>query len=199
MFVAGTAAWLTLACTASRSCSQYDAQARRSVAAADRMRELQRADTLAAMSQEWAEAMMYESCVETYDTLAAGQAVLAVPLADVGALPPGAGFGCRDGRLSLAVRCRGDTLVVEARSDSVPRAVMRVERREMHGCRLRDSAVSSVHEVRIRSSSDSVAQLEVRSVAGQVRDAPPARRGWRFAAGVAVGVLLLAGLRRFVP
>lgn len=132
MFVAGMAAWLTLACTASRSRSQYDAQARRSVVAADRMQELQHADTLSAIFREWEGAAMYETCVETYDTLAAGRAVLAVPLADVGVLPPGAGFARREGHLSLAVRCRGDTLVVEARSDSVPRAVMRVERREMH-------------------------------------------------------------------
>ncbi len=196
VFVAGAAALSCVACAASRSRSQHDFQARQSAGAVERMQELQRRDTLVASSRDRETAAVYESRVETYEAVAAQRAVLAVPLAEAALLPPGAVFARCEGGLAVAVRCRGDTLIVEARSDSMQRAVTRVERRETRSRRQCDSVASAVQETRLRCSVDSLARSEVRIVGERTRAAPAARRGWWFAAGAAVCALLLVGLCR---
>ncbi len=130
MGVAGLSAALFVACAATRSRAQHDFQAQRNAVAVERMQEMQRCDTLRSLCRSREVVSVCESRIETYDTVAAARAVLVVPLASVEALPPGAGFAVREGRLSVSAQRRGDTLVVEARSDGMLRAVTRVERRE---------------------------------------------------------------------
>ena len=194
-FVAGAAAVSCVACAASRSRSQHDFQARQRVEAVE---ERQRCDTLVASSCDRETTAVCESRVETYETVAAQRAVLTVPLAEAEALPPGAVFARREGALSVAVRCRGDTLIVEARSDSMQRAVTRVERRETRSRRQCDSVASAAQELRQRCSVDSLWRSEVQVVGARTRASPAVRRGWWFAAGAAACALLLVGLRRLV-
>ena len=198
MFVAVAAAVSCVACAASRSRSQHDFQARQSAVAVERMQELQRCDTLVALSCDREATAVCESRVETYEAVAAQRAVLTVPLAEAEVLPPGAVFARREGALSVAVRCRGDTLIVEARSDSMQRAVTRVERRETRSRRQCDSVASAAQELRQRCSVDSLSRSEVQVVGARMR-AAPAARCWRwFAVGAAACALLLVGLRRLV-
>ena len=194
-FVAGAAAVSCVACAASRSRSQHDFQARQRVEAVE---ERQRCDTLVASSCDRETTAVCESRVETYEAVAAQRAVLSVPLAEAAVLPPGAVFARREGALSVAVRCRGDTLIVEAQSDSMLRAVTRVERRETRSRRQCDSVASAAQELRQRCSVDSLARSEVQVVGARTRASPAVRRGWWFAAGAAAGALLLVGLRRLV-
>lgn len=194
-FVAGAAAVSCVACAASRSRSQHDFQARQRVEAVE---ERQRCDTLVAASCDRETTAVCESRVETYEAVAAQRAVLTVPLAEAEVLPPGAMFARREGALSVAVRCRGDTLIVEARSDSMQRAVTRVERRETRSRRQCDSVASAAQELRQRCSVDSLSRSEVQVVGARMR-AAPAARCWRwFAVGAAACALLLVGLRRLV-
>lgn len=194
-FVAGVAAVSCMACAASRSRSQHHFQAQQHVVAVE---ERQRCDTLVALSCDRETTAVCESRVETYEAVAAQRAVLTVPLAEAETLPPGAVFARREGALSVAVRCRGDTLIVEARSDSMQRAVTRVERREIRSRRQCDSVASAAQEVRQRCSVDSLSRSEVQVVGERTRAAPAVRRGWWFAAGAAACALLLVGLRRLV-
>lgn len=196
MGAAGLSAALFVACAASRSRSQHDFQARHSAVVAERMQETLRSDTLAAQWRERAAVAVSESRIETCDTVAAARAVLVVPLAGVQALPPGAGFAVREGRLSVSAQRRGDTLVVEARSDSMLRAVTRVERREIFSRRKCDSTVSAGHVGQTVYAADSAASAAVRAEAATTRVVRPFRWGVWLAIGAAAGLLLLVLLRR---
>ena len=193
-FVAGAAAVSCVACAASRSRSQHDFQARQRVEAVE---ERQRCDTLVASSCDRETTAVCESRVETYEAVAAQRAVLTVPLAEAEVLPSGAVYARREGALSVAVRCRGDTLIVEARSDSMQRAVTRVEWRETRSRRQCDSVASAAQETRQRCSVDSLSRSEVQVVEERTR-AAPAARCWRWFAVGAACALLLVGLRRLV-
>lgn len=195
MGAAGLSAALFVACAASRSRAQHDFQERHSAVVAERMQETLRSDTLAAQWRERAAVAVSESRIETCDTVAAARAVLVVPLAGVQALPPGAGFAVREGRLSVSAQRQGDTLVVEARSDSMLRAVTRVERREMFSRRNCDSTVSVGHVGQTAYAADSAALAEVRAETATTRAVRPFRWGVWLAVGAAAGLLLLVLLR----
>lgn len=196
MGAAGLSAALFVACAASRSRSQHDFQARHSAVAVERMQEMQRCDTLRSLCRSRETMSVCESRIETCDTVAAARAVLVVPLAGVHALPSGAGFAVREGRLSVSAQRRGDTLVVEARSDSMLRAVTRVERREIFSRRKCDSTVSAGHVGQTVYAADSAAWEEVRAEAAMTRVVRPFRWGVWLAVGAAAGVLLFVLLRR---
>lgn len=196
MGVAGLSAALFVACAATRSCAQHDFQAQRNAVAVERMQEMQRCDTLRSLCRSREAVSVCESRIETCDTVAAARAVLVVPLAGVEALPPGAGFAVREGQLSVSAQRRGDTLVVEARSDGMLRAVTRVERRETFVRRSCDSAVSAGHVGQAAYAADSAAWEEVRAEVATTRVVRPFRWGVWLAVGAAAGVLLLVLLRR---
>ncbi|MCM1151159.1 MAG: hypothetical protein NC209_05705 [Alistipes sp.] len=121
------------------------------------------------------------------EPLPARQVAVALPLASFGALPEGVPVSAREGPLRVEVRHRGDSLTIEAHSDSVPRTVMRVECTELR--RQRDSSVGRVAGNRLVLRSDSLRQ-EARTQTV----VPRARAGgcWRWLlAGAALGLVVV--------
>lgn len=184
VLAAGAAAVLSVSCAASRSRTQ-SLQERTSVS---QRTEVQVSTEHAAHAVS--ERSFREECVVAQESVPGGRAVVAVPLAALDSLPEGAGFGAREGRTAVAVRRLGDELVVEARSDSVARRVMRTKRfevrtdRDSSDRRTFESAVSAADTLR----SDSRAETDAsrRRCAGW----------WWFAAGFVVCAVLLVRLRR---
>ncbi|MDE5623693.1 MAG: hypothetical protein K2I62_03625 [Alistipes sp.] len=118
--------------------------------------------------------------IATSEPVAACCVAAAVPLVALRALPEGAQFAARQGFLTVEAHRCGDTLVVAARSDSLPRRVVRTARTE--ACFRHDSAVCRFSERRATADT-----LRLESRTGTL--APPSRRNgcWGFfLAGVAV-------------
>lgn len=129
-----------------------------------------------------------EESVSTFEAVPAERVVVEVPLAALDSLPEGARFGARDGRTEVVAMRRGDRLVVEARSDSMARAVVRTAHSEE--LRHSDSTVARTAENRAGSS--------FRSQSSTVEHAARSRLGgyWWLAIGVVLGAALLVRFRK---
>lgn len=125
------------------------------------------------------------------EPVAAREVALAVPLSALGSLPDGAEFSARQDNLTVAARQRGDSVIIVARSDCLPRTVMRTEYEEIH--RQRDSSVCRFADRFAESKTDSLRQ---ESRAETV--VPRARAGgcWRwFVVGAVVCLVVVLGIR----
>ena len=133
---------------------------------------------------------LHEIRTVTTEAVAAEEAEIVVPLRTLDSLPDGAQFALRNGRTSIAARRSGDALIVTARSDNLRRTVTSYERTDARSFAATDSAArNTTDSTRIRSAehraSSAVSLTETRE-----ERHTPARRGWWFVAGAAVGVLL---------
>ncbi len=125
------------------------------------------------------------------EPVASQRVVLALPLAAVQDLPEGLGFSARRGPLTVGVRPCSDSLVIEARSDSLPRTVVRVERTELR--QQRDSSASRLAAGRMEQRSDTLRHA-LRTE--NIRSPSRFRCGGRwFVAGAAVASLVFLWLR----
>lgn len=106
-----------------------------------------------AEGRNWAaqEQFVGEEIVETFETVPAGAVAVEVPLMALDSLPEGARFGARDGRVEVVAVRRGGKLRVEARSDSVARAVVR--RVRSAATQHSDSAWARAAESRVAESA----------------------------------------------
>ena len=125
------------------------------------------------------------------EPVAPQRVVLALPLAAVRSLPEGLECSARQGLLTVGVRPCGDSLVIEARSDSLPRTVVRVERTELR--QQRDSSASRLAAGRTEQRSDTLRhELRMGNAGSRSRCGSSGR--W-FVAGAAVASLALLWLR----
>lgn len=120
----------------------------------------------------------------------AGHVAAAVPLAALASLPEGAQFAARQGFLTVEARRCGDTLVVAARSDSLPRTVVRVKHSEFR--RLRDSTVVRAEESRTAAADSIRQESQTETAAAPSRS----RCGWWFVAGAVCCAAAFIGIRR---
>ncbi|MDE6876900.1 MAG: hypothetical protein K2P00_03655, partial [Alistipes sp.] len=116
----------------------------------------------------------------------------AVPLAALQELPEGARFVARQGPLAVETRRRGDTLVVTARSDSLPRKVVRTVRTEIR--RQRDSAATRCSEYRTQTADSIRRESRTETVAAPARSCGR----WWFVAGAVCCAAVFAGIRRWL-
>ena len=181
LLAVGLAAVWAVSCAASRSCTQSTAE----TVAEQRIENEYVAGTYDRTKQELS---AYEETVSTFEPVPAERVAVEVPLAALDSLPEGARFGARDGRTEVVAMRRGDKLVVEARSDSMARAVVRTARSEE--LRHSDSTVARVVENRADSS--------FRGQSSTVEHAARSRPGghWWLAIGLVLGIVLLVGFRK---
>lgn len=143
----------------------------------------------AASSHVAGERFVCEETAAVFETVPAGYAATAVPLAALPSLPEGARFAARQGSLAVEARRCGDTLVIAARSDSLPRRVVRAVRTEIR--RHCDSAAVRFSERRTAAADNIRQECRAETV-------PPPSRGGRwgyFLAGIAVCAAVFAGVR----
>lgn len=181
LLAVGLAAVWAVSCAASRSRTQSTAE----TVAEQRIETEYVAGTYGRTKQELS---AYEETVSTFEPVPAEKVAVEVPLAALDSLPEGARFGARDGRTEVVAMRRGDRLVVEARSDSMARAVVRTIRSEK--LRHSDSMVAMVVENRAGSS--------FRGQSSTVEHAARSRPGghWWLAIGVVLGAALLVRFRK---
>ena len=122
----------------------------------------------------------------------AREVAAAVPLAALQELPEGARFVARQGPLAVETRRRGDTLVVTARSDSLPRKVVRTIRTEIR--RQRDSAATRCSEYRTQRADSIRRESRTETVAAPARSCGR----WWFVAGAVCCAAVFAGIRRWL-
>lgn len=148
--------------------------------------------SVAAASHVVEELSFCEETVIAAEAVPARQTEIAVSLAALASLPDGGRFAGRHGGLEVeALRC-GDSVVVTARSDSIPRTVGRVRRTLV---RSRSDSAAVLAEASQVLSADSV-RREVRT---ETAVAPRSGTGWKFFfAGVAACALAVIWLRRRV-
>lgn len=124
------------------------------------------------------------------------ETAVAIPLDRLDSLPEGAQFASRSGRVTVEARRRGGELVITARSDSLMRRVLRLERLENRSGESAETLRRSLEE-RSTDSLERVAALSTaRTEERQSHRSRPALRGWWFAAGAVAGVALLTVRRR---
>ena len=186
---------LTASCAASRSQTlRSECQAVETLTTEETVQEQSRnAQEVRHSTAE--QSTLHEIRTVTTESVAAEEAEIVVPLRTLDSLPDGAQFALRKGRTSVAARRNGDALIVTARSDSLGRAVTSYERTDARSFAATDSTTrNTTDSTRIRSAehrtSSAVSLTETRE-----ERRTPARRGWWFAAGAAVGVLLVLLLR----
>lgn len=151
----------------------------------------ERSEELRTEAAAWrtGEELVREETTEDAVSVPGGEVAAAVPLAALRDLPEGARFAARQGSLAVEARRCGDTLVIAARSDSLPRAVVRTVRTEIR--RQSDSAGSRSSEY--RAAADSLG----RETRAETEAAPARTHGWRwFAAGAACCAAVFIGIRR---
>lgn len=146
--------------------------------------------SVAAASHVAEELSFCEETVVAAEAVPARQTEIAVSLAALASLPDGGRFAGRHSGLAVeALRC-GDSVVVTARSDSIPRTVGRVRRTLV---RSRSDSAAVLAEASQVLSADSV-RREVRT---ETAVAPRSGTGWKcFFAGVAACALAVVWLRR---
>lgn len=123
-----------------------------------------------------------EESVSAFEAVPAETVAMKVPLAALDSLPEGARFGARNGRMEVAAVRRGDQLVVEARSDSIARAVVWTTRCEE--LRYSDSTLARVAE----SQAAGTHRCESSTVERTARSRPGGH--WWLAAGLVLGAAL---------
>ncbi|MDE5708713.1 MAG: hypothetical protein K2I32_04615 [Alistipes sp.] len=127
----------------------------------------------------------------TQEPVAAREVALSVPLSALGSLPEGAEFSARQDNIAVAARQRGDSVIIVARSDCLPRTVMRTEYEEIR--RQHDFSVCRIADRFARSKTDSLRQ---ESRAETVVPRARARGCWRwFVAGAVVCLAVILGIR----
>ncbi len=133
-----------------------------------------------------------EETVVASEAVPARQTEIAVSLAALASLPDGGRFAGRyDGLAVEALRC-GDSVVVTACSDSIPRTVERVRRILVRS--RSDSAAVRAEALRVLSADSVRREVRTETVA-----APRSGTGWKFFfAGVAACALAVVWLRRRV-
>ena len=132
-----------------------------------------------------------QETVVRQEPVAPQRVVLALPLAAVRSLPEGLECSARQGLLTVGVRPCGDSLLIEARSDSLPRTVVRVARTELR--QQRDSSASRLAVGRTEQWSDTLRhEFRTGNAASRSRSGSGGR--W-FVAGAAVASLALLWLR----
>lgn len=181
--IAGSLALSAVACAASRNGVRSETQTAVS-------RETDERFSAIVSSHAAEEQLLYEETVATSEAVPARQVAIGVPLAALAALPDGGRFAGRHGGLAVEARRCGDSLVVAARSDSIPRTVERVERTLIRS-RCDSAAVRA--EASRAESADSLRQEFRTEVAASPR---PGGRWNFFWAGVAVCALVVVWLRR---
>ena len=177
----GLAAVWAVSCAASRSCTQSTAE----TVAEQRIEIEYVAEKYHRAEQEQ---FAREETVSTFEAVPAETVAVEVPLAALDSLPEGARFGACDGRTEVVAMRRGNKLVVEARSDSMARAVVRTIRSE----KLRHSDSTVARAVGNRAGSS------FRGQSSTVEHAARSRPGghWWLAIGVVLGAALLVRFRK---
>ena len=181
---------LTASCAASRSRTlRSECQAVETLTTEETVQEQSR-NAHEAHRSTAEQSTRHEIRTMTTESVAAEEAEIVVPLRALDSLPDGAQFAMRKGRTSIAARRSGDALIVTARSDSLGRVVTSYERIDARHFAATDSTSRSATDtLRLRNSECSTSTVATRTDIREERRTP-ARRGWWFMAGVAVGVLL---------
>ncbi|MDE5579553.1 MAG: hypothetical protein K2I85_06370 [Alistipes sp.] len=148
--------------------------------------------SVASASHAAEELSFCEETVVAAEAVPARQTEIAVSLAALASLPDGSRFAGRHEGLAVEALRRGDSVVVMARSDSIPRMVGWVRRTLV---RSRSDSAALLAEASRALSADSV-RREVRT---ETVAAPRSGTGWKcFCAGVAACALAAVWLRRRV-
>ncbi|MDE6710959.1 MAG: hypothetical protein K2J53_00875 [Alistipes sp.] len=146
--------------------------------------------SVAAASHAAEELSFCEETVVVAEAVPARQTEIAVSLAALASLPDGGRFSERHDGLAVEALRRGDSVVVTACSDSIPRTIGRVRRTLVRSRSDSAAVLAAASQV---LSADSVRQ-EVRT---ETVAAPRSGTGWKcFCAGVAACALAAVWLRR---
>ena len=184
-FAAALLALSVVSCAASRRGTRTEMQTAVSRRAAGQC-------SVAAASHAAEELSFCEETVVAAEAVPARQTEIAVSLAALASLPDGGRFAGRHEGLAVEALRRGDSVVVTARSDSIPRTIGRVRRTLV---RSRSDSAALLAEASRALSADSV-RREVRT---ETVAAPRSGTGWKcFCAGVAACALAAGWLRRRV-
>lgn len=182
--LAGWLAASAVSCAASRSNART---AHRAVS--QRSEELR---SSAASSYRAGEEALREEIIVDSEPVPAREVAAAVPLAALQELPEGARFVARQGSLAVAAQRRGDTLVVTARSDSLPRKAVRTVRTEIR--RQRDSSATRCSEYRAQTADSIRQESRTETVAAPARSCGR----WWFVVGAVCCAAVFAGIRRWL-